>query len=144
MHAKLGSYLTRNLEELPSGHVSPVMHLLSGGLATWEMGPRSFDRYWKEFRLTLRALRQPDGLYTAVPTEETEALRSNSDRICGPAWVTASYVLLQGIPRGHLRVLLRGEEPITPPDQATLPDEPDEEPGVTPDWPFDDVEDQEE
>ena len=109
LFAKMGKFTLRNIEKLPTGHVSPVMHFLAGAMCCWEMGPKAWKTYWSTFRTTFRSFRLPNGEYTAVPTAESQQLRSNADRGCGPGWISSTYLLIQGIPNDNLPILLPGK-----------------------------------
>ncbi|MCE9583625.1 MAG: DUF6288 domain-containing protein [Planctomycetes bacterium] len=103
--ARMGSYFKRSMEDLPGGHVSPIMHYTSAAFACMH-----FDAsYWKSFiglfRLEILAARRPDGTFSARPTEETVSMHNNTDRELGPAWTTASYSLILQVPRGKLKIL---------------------------------------
>lgn len=104
-YAKMSSYFRRSMEDLPGGHVSPIMHYTSAAFACMHLGAP----YWKDFialfRLEILAARRPDGTFSARPTEETAALHSNTDRELGPAWTTASYALILQVPKGKLKIL---------------------------------------
>jgi len=105
-YAKMTDYLRAHMKELGTGHVSPTMHTLSGGLAAWQMGDTDFARFFEEYRPRIMAARGIDGSFTAFPTAETLQLKNNTDRMCGPIWTTASYAILLDISRKRLTLLL--------------------------------------
>lgn len=96
-------FASRGFGELYKGHVSPVMHFLSGGMAAHGAGSDTFAEFQAAFRREFLAARRPDGAFAARPTEESKKLHSNTDRQIGMAWTTASYLILQQLPGGHLK-----------------------------------------
>ena len=64
------------------------------------------------FRLEFVAARRPDGSFSARPTKETKELHSNTDREMGPAWTTASYLLVQELQKGRLEILEGKYKPV--------------------------------
>ncbi|MCC6738335.1 MAG: hypothetical protein IT452_04770 [Planctomycetia bacterium] len=104
-YAKMGSYFKRTMEDLPGGHVSPIMHYTSAAFACAHLGGTTWKDFMALFRLEILAARRPDGTFSARPTEETVAMHNNTDRTLGPAWTTASYSLIMQVPRGKLKIL---------------------------------------
>ena len=96
-------FASRGFGELYKGHVSPVMHFLSGGMAAHGAGADTFAEFQAAFRREFLAARRPDGAFAARPTAESKQLHSNTDRQIGLAWTTASYLILQQLPGGHLK-----------------------------------------
>jgi len=94
LFSRMANYLRGRLKDLGSGHVSPTMHTLWGALASFQLGEEEFAAYFAMYRPRIMAARGVDGSFTAVPTEETLQLKSNTDRLCGPIWTTASYVIV--------------------------------------------------
>jgi hypothetical protein len=93
------------MEDLPNGHVSPVQHYTSAGFACMHLGAAHWKEFIALFRLEILAARRPDGTFSARPTAETRALRSNTDREMGACWTTASYALILQLPKGKLKIL---------------------------------------
>ncbi len=91
---KMFNFFFKRLDKLPSGHVSPVMHILAASMACKRKGKRYFHAFWKLYRPYLMLSRTEKGAFGARPTHETQVLRSNSDRNMGPAWATASFALV--------------------------------------------------
>ncbi|MBI4565138.1 MAG: PDZ domain-containing protein [Planctomycetes bacterium] len=102
LFGKMAAYYTMRIGDLVNGHVSPVMHCTSGGIAAHLLGPKVWAKFMQPFRLEFMAARRPDGGFSARPTEETRQLRSNTDRSLGDAWTTASYLLILQLPKGRL------------------------------------------
>lgn len=96
------AFFLKGLEQMPEGHVSPVMHLLYASMACWRMGDAEFGRYWSLYRPYLMASRTAGGAYGARPTRETRALRTNMDRNLGAVWCAASYALVLEAGMGRL------------------------------------------
>jgi hypothetical protein len=103
---KMAGFYRGHVKTLESGHVSPCMHLLTGALASWHLGPRDFQDYMDAYRLSFMAARRPDGSFAPTPTHESQALHSNTDAQVGPCWVTATYVLILSLPNEKVPVLL--------------------------------------
>ncbi len=99
---KMFNFFYRRLDKLPSGHVSPVMHILAASLACRRKGKRYFHAFWKIYRPYLMLSRTEKGAFGARPTHETQVLRSNSDRNMGPVWATASFALVLEAGMGRL------------------------------------------
>jgi len=92
---KMLKYFERGLHELPSGHVSPMMHLLGGAMAVRESGrPELFREFWKAYRPYLMGSRMASGAFAARPTHESQVLKSNTDRTLGHAWTTATLTIV--------------------------------------------------
>ncbi len=102
MHERMVKFATRGFAELYKGHVSPVMHYLAGGMMAHAAGPKTWAEFQQPFRREFLAARRPDGSFSARPTAETQKLHSNNDRQVGFAWTTASYLVVQLLPRGNL------------------------------------------
>jgi len=108
---RMAAYYERNMGGLPGGHVSPAMHLLAGAMAARIMGRRAWDDYMDTYRLHIMQHRRPDGSFAATPTEESRAMRSNTDVTVGPRWLTATYVLILSMAEAPERLpLIMGEE----------------------------------
>lgn len=103
----LTKYLKRYMEKTSTGHVSPVMHYFAVGIASYNFSPAYWKQYIELFRNEFMLYRGIDGSFSAVPTEESKSLKSNSDRGLGPNWATASYLVLLQIPTGHYQLLVR-------------------------------------
>lgn len=101
---KMGSFLKTNLEDVPFGHVSPVMHFLATAFACQDLPPEYWTEFMNLFRLEIMAARRPDGSFSARPTEETAQLHSNSDRNMGPYWTTGCYAIILQVKKGKLPV----------------------------------------
>ncbi len=91
---KMFKFFYNRMDELPSGHVSPVMHILAAAMATRRKGKRYFHAFWKRYRPYLMVSRTEKGAFGAMPTRESRTLHSNTDRGMGPAWITASFALV--------------------------------------------------
>ncbi len=102
---KMGSFLKSHMEDLPNGHVSPVMHFLASAFACQELAPEYWSQFMELFHLEIMAARRPDGSFTARPTEESQQLHSNTDRDMGPAWTTGSYLLILQLKKGNLQTV---------------------------------------
>ncbi len=88
-------YFSREMPKLPTGHVSPTMHILAGAMASrYGGGTKLWTKFWREYRPYIMSTRLHDGAFGARPTAETRALRSNTDRTLGPVWTTASFVIV--------------------------------------------------
>jgi hypothetical protein len=107
---RMGGFFERHLADLPGGHVSPCMHLLSGAMASRLLGPRMWAAYLDTYRLQIMAARCPDGSFASTPTSESESMHSNTDLTVGSCWTTATYVLILSLPEDHLPLLLGGED----------------------------------
>lgn len=103
--ARMGSYFHRSMEDLPGGHVSPIMHYTSAAFACMQLGGTNWKDFMGLFRLEILGARRPDGTFSARPTEETQAMHNNTDRGLGSAWTTASYSLIMQVPKGKLKIL---------------------------------------
>jgi len=68
---KMLKFFQRGMDQLPSGHVSPMMHVLAGAMAV-----RAADRkkllkeFWKTYRPYIMASRCHSGAFAARPTRE--------------------------------------------------------------------------
>lgn len=104
-YPKMASFFKREMENIPNGHVSPVMHFTASAFACMHLGAAYWKDFMELFRLEILAARRPDGTFSARPTEESVAMHSNNDREMGPVWTTASYVLIMQLPKGKLATL---------------------------------------
>ncbi len=102
---KMMSFFKTHMEDLPNGHVSPVMHFLAAAFACQELPPDYWTAFMDLFHLEIMAARRPDGSFSARPTEESQQMHSNSDRDMGPHWTTGSYLLILQLKKGHLRTV---------------------------------------
>ena len=91
---------------LTSGHVSPFMHMLSGAIASYELGPRDWASYVETYRPQLYAARKADGSFAPIPTHESQSLHSNTDGQVGPCWTTAAAVLILSLPDDRVPLLV--------------------------------------
>lgn len=103
---KCSSFFKRSMEDLPNGHVSPIMHYTSAAFACGWLGGEHYKNFNALFRLEILAARRPDGTFSARPTAESRAMRNNTDRTLGASWTTASYAIILQVPRGKLRILI--------------------------------------
>lgn len=88
-------YFAREMDKLPTGHVSPTMHILAGAIASrYGGGSKLWTKFWREYRPYIMSTRLHGGAFGARPTAETRALRSNTDRTLGAVWTTASFVIV--------------------------------------------------
>ena len=101
-------FFRQNMETIPTGHVSPVMHFLTASLAAQETGPADWEKFMKFFRVQFMGDRRPDGSFTARPTKETVQLHSNTDRQIGLNWTTATYLIILQLPQKKLSYLGAG------------------------------------
>jgi hypothetical protein len=97
------SFLTRGFDKLHDGHVSPVMHFLSGGMAAHGVGGKTWKAFTADFRREFLAARKPDGTFAARPTKESKQMGRNQDAGMGAPWITTSYLIIQQLPYGHLK-----------------------------------------
>ncbi len=104
-YPKMASYFKREMENIPNGHVSPVMHFTASAFACMHLGAAYWKGFMELFRLEILAARRPDGTFSARPTEESVMMHSNNDREMGPVWTTASYALILQLPKGKLPTL---------------------------------------
>lgn len=100
-------FFERQRENVRAGHVSPMMHLLAGGLASAAKSEKELAEYWKVHRSFVLAARDRDGAFDAWPTEESRQLKSNADRGNGPAFITAHLALLMELGGGRFELLDR-------------------------------------
>ena len=91
--ATMVKFFIRGLEELPRGHVSPVMHITAASLACYRHGKGTTRRFWQSYRPYIMVSRTTAGAFGARPTRETRVLKSNTDRNMGPYWTTANLAL---------------------------------------------------
>jgi hypothetical protein len=102
---------------LTSGHVSPYMHMVSGAIASYLLGPRDWAAYMETYRPQLYAARKADGSFAAIPTHESDQLHSNTDATVGSCWTTASAVLILALPDERVPILIDkagAEKPAKP------------------------------
>ncbi len=99
------SYFMTNMQDIPDGHVSPVMHFMSSALACSHLDQSYWKKLFETFRYEFIAARRPDGSFSARPTEESNILHSNNDRSMGYAWTTGSYLVTLLLQKGHLKLL---------------------------------------
>jgi hypothetical protein len=104
--AKMCDFYRGRMATLGSGHVSPWMHMTSGAIAAYVLGPREWASYVELYRPQLLAARKADGSFAAIPTHESDMLHSNTDAQVGPCWTTASAVLILSLPNEKVPVLL--------------------------------------
>lgn len=102
-YGKMTQYWERNMAEITDGHVSPVMHYSTSGLAGHALGGGAWDKFMDRFRIEFLACRRIDGSFAARPTEESQMMRSNSDREVGDCWITGNYLLILGLPNKNLK-----------------------------------------
>jgi hypothetical protein len=100
---KSTAFMTRGFDELHDGHVSPVMHFLSGGMAAHGVGGKTWRAFTTDFRREFLAARKPDGTFAARPTKESKSMGRNQDAGMGAPWITTSYLIIQQLPYGHLQ-----------------------------------------
>lgn len=92
---KMLKFFKRGMDRLPSGHVSPMMHLLAGAMAcTASPQKRHWKEYWKTYRPYIMSSRLHSGAFAARPTRESQAIRSNTDRTLGHCWTTGTLVII--------------------------------------------------
>lgn len=103
---KMVDFFRGKMRALSEGHVSPCMHLVSGAIASYQLGPRDWQAYVETYRPWIYAARRVDGSFAPTPTKESQALRSNTDATVGDCWTTASYVLILSLPNEKVPVLL--------------------------------------
>jgi len=97
---KMLKYFERGMDRLPSGHVSPMMHILGGAMATRASGRKKLVKaFWKTYRPYIMASRLHSGAFAARPTKESQLIRSNTDRTLGHAWTTATLLIVMNIAR---------------------------------------------
>jgi hypothetical protein len=116
---KMVHFYRGRVKTLETGHVSPCMHLLTGAIASYQLGARDWQDYMDLYRLPIMTARKPDGSFAATPTHESESLHSNTDFTVGPAWTTATYVLILALPDERLTGLLNRDKPEKPAKTAT-------------------------
>lgn len=102
-YGKMTQYWERNMADITNGHVSPVMHYSTSGLAAHALGAGPWDKFMDRFRIEFLACRRVDGSFAARPTEESEMMHSNSDRSVGDCWITGNYLLILGLPNKNLK-----------------------------------------
>lgn len=91
-------FFVRGMERLPTGHVSPMMHILAGAMACRASGQSKLMKsFWKTYRPYIMSSRLHAGSFAGRPTRESRAIRSNTDRTLGPAWATATYVIVMNM-----------------------------------------------
>jgi len=92
---KMLKFFQRGMDKLPSGHVSPMMHLLAGAIAC-KASPQGkhWKEYWKTYRPYFMSSRLHSGAFAARPTRESRAIRSNTDRNLGHCWTTGTLVII--------------------------------------------------
>lgn len=100
---KMINYTTARMEKLTDGHVSPVMHYLTGGMASHKIGGGTWKKFMDVFRIEFMGARRPDGSFSARPTEESQMMRNNTDRDMGYNWTTATYLIILQLPGGALK-----------------------------------------
>jgi hypothetical protein len=107
------AYFRDNINSIPKGHSSPVMHFMQGALACCHLDPECRRRFMELFRLELLAARQADGSMMARPWSpeagSNTGSSSNNDRALGPVWTTANYLVVMQLPKGNL-ALCSGEK----------------------------------
>jgi hypothetical protein len=103
---KMVAFYRAHATTLSTGHVSPCMHLLSGAIASYGLGPRDWETYIATYRPWIYAARKPDGSFAPTPTHETQALHSNTDLSVGTCWTTATYVLILALPQEKVPLLV--------------------------------------
>ncbi len=109
--AKMTDFYRGKMTTLTAGHVSPWMHMTSGAVASYLLGPKDWAAYVETYRPQLYAARKADGSFAAIPTHESDLLHSNTDATVGPCWTTASAVLILSLPNERVPLLLdRGSE----------------------------------
>lgn len=104
--AKMSDFYRGHQGTLTTGHVSPYMHMLSGAIAAYVLGPREWASYVETYRPQLYAARKADGSFAAIPTHESQSLHSNTDATVGPCWTTATAVLILALADERVPVLL--------------------------------------
>ena len=100
---KMINYYTARMEKITDGHVSPVMHYMTGGLASHKIGGGAWNKFMDVFRTEFMGARRPDGSFSARPTEESQMMRNNTDRGMGDDWTTATYLIVLQLPGGTLK-----------------------------------------
>lgn len=103
-YGKMSSYLLKHMEEVPNGHVSPVMHFMATSLACSQLEESSMKEFMRFFQLELLSARRPDGSFCARPTEESTQMRSNTDLDLGPNWTTGNYLIVLQLHQNHLKI----------------------------------------
>lgn len=92
---KMLKFFERGIDRLPTGHVSPMMHILSGAMAARASGQTGLmRRFWSTYRPYLMSSRLHSGAFAARPTRESRVLKSNTDRTLGHAWTTATMLIV--------------------------------------------------
>ena len=101
-YKKMCAFATRGHDKLHTGHVSPVMHFLAGGMGAWGQRGKMWKSFTANFRREFLAARMPQGTFAARPTHESKQMSRNNDRGMGFSWTTTSYLIIQQLPYGHL------------------------------------------
>jgi hypothetical protein len=97
---KMLKFFERGMDRLPSGHVSPMMHILAGAMAVRASGKKKLVKaFWKTYRPYIMASRLHSGAFAARPTKESQLIHSNTDRTLGHAWTTATLLIVMNIAR---------------------------------------------
>ncbi len=122
--ARMSDFYRGHATTLTTGHVSPYMHMTSGAIASYILGPRDWAAYIETYRPELYAARRGDGSFAAIPTHESDMLHSNTDSTVGSCWTTASAVLILSLGDERVPVLIQkagGEKGAKPekPGKAT-------------------------
>ena len=104
-YPKMSAFFKGSTGNIPSGHISPVMHFLTSAFASTHLGSASWRQYMELFRLEVLATRGQDGHFRAQPTEAGKTSVRNLDHEMGPVWTTANYALILQLPKGKLPLL---------------------------------------
>jgi hypothetical protein len=104
LFGKASDWFKNNLEKVPEGHGTPVMHYLTSAIAAELIGKEAWDEYWSLFRDKMLGLRRDDGSFGPSPSDVSAALGLDMEKTVGRAWTTGTYALIFQLKRGNLRV----------------------------------------
>ena len=106
-YPKMSDYLYRKMEDVPNGHVSPIMHFMATALACSQLEEKFMEKFMKFFQLELLSARRPDGSFASRPTEESSKMRSNTDLDMGDNWSTGNYLIVLQLHQNKLKTIAK-------------------------------------
>ncbi|MBI4568140.1 MAG: hypothetical protein HY719_07060 [Planctomycetes bacterium] len=103
---KMKTYYSKNYKDLAEGHVSPVMHVLQGALASHAMGAAEYKKWWDAYRGYIMVSRWSDGSLLSRPSKESLQMGRATDLDMGACWTTPNLLLAMLLDAGNFKGLV--------------------------------------
>ncbi|MHC4660280.1 MAG: DUF6288 domain-containing protein [Planctomycetota bacterium] len=100
-YSKMAAYLAKTMKQAPSGHASPVMHIMGSGLGAIQTSKEMWDQFAAQLIPVILQHTNPDGSFRTIVNPQ----EGDTDSANGPFYTGGICALMLAVDEGRLKYM---------------------------------------